>query len=377
MSDVLRPDWAGRLHALRRDLPQGIDAVVVSSLINITYLTGFSGSAGLLVVSPTDAWLIVDGRYDTAVREGIELGRIARVTIARVSQRYDLTLASILARRTYLRVAVEGGHVTLATLGAWERAAAGVTFVSTENLVEHQRLIKDAQEIATFRRAARALSDVARSLNQIVAAGLTERDVAKRIDAALDRAGFSAPAFPTIVASGPNSALPHAHPTLRKLTAGDLVVLDFGGVLDGYCVDLTRMAAIGQVPERGAALYEAVRDAQAAALGAICAGVAGSTVDAAARQVLDSRGLGDFFVHSTGHGLGLEVHEAPRLARPNPSGVGAGEDDHDRLEAGMVCTIEPGAYLEGFGGVRLEDDVLVTAEGADVLTDAPPDLVLV
>jgi Xaa-Pro aminopeptidase len=286
-------------------------------------------------------------------------------------------MASILARRGYRRVAVEGAHVTLATLAAWERAASGVTFVSTENLVEHHRLIKDAQEIATLRRGAKALSDVARALGQIVAPGLAEREVAKRIDSALDRAGFSAPAFPTIVASGPNSALPHAHPTLRKLSSGDLVVLDFGGVLDGYCVDLTRMAAVGQVPERGAALYHAVRDAQAAALAAVRAGVTGSTVDAAARQVLESRGLGDFFVHSTGHGLGLEVHEAPRLARPNPSGVGTGEGDQDRLEAGMVCTIEPGAYLEGFGGVRLEDDVLVTTEGAEVLTDAPADLVLV
>jgi Xaa-Pro aminopeptidase len=186
----------------------------------------------------------------------------------------------------------------------------------------------------------------------------------------MERAGFERPAFETIVASGPNSAYPHARPTDRRLSAGDLVVLDFGGVLDGYCVDLTRMAGIGQIGSASERLYGSVRDAHAAALGAVRAGVPGSDVDAAARQVLESNGLGAAFVHGTGHGLGLEVHEAPRLARATAV---LGE----MLEAGMVCTVEPGAYVEGVGGVRLEDDVVVTNGGSELLTDAPRDLLMV
>ena len=221
-----------------------------------------------------------------------------------------------------------------------------------------------------FRRAGPALAEVARQLGQWVRAGRTEIAVARDIDAGIERAGFSQPAFETIVASGPNSAHPHARPGERRLAAGDLVVLDFGGVLDGYCVDLTRMAGIGQVGSEALALVEGVRAAHGAALETIRAGVTGAEVDRAARQVLDARGLGPAFLHGTGHGLGLEVHEAPRLSR---SAAGAS----DGLAAGMVCTIEPGAYVDGLGGVRLEDDVLVTASGCEVLTEAPRDLLVV
>jgi Xaa-Pro aminopeptidase len=203
-----------------------------------------------------------------------------------------------------------------------------------------------------------------------VAPGRTEREIARDIDRAIEHAGFERPAFETIVASGPNSAYPHARPTDRSLAPGDLVVLDFGGVLDGYCVDLTRMAAVGSISIAARRLYEAVRDAQARAIASIRAGVSGADVDAAARDALEAEGLGSAFVHGTGHGLGLEVHEGPRLSRA-ASGASA------RLDAGMVCTVEPGAYVEGVGGVRLEDDVVVTLGGSELLTDAPRDLVLI
>jgi Xaa-Pro aminopeptidase len=204
-----------------------------------------------------------------------------------------------------------------------------------------------------------------------VGPGRTERQVAADIDAAMMRAGFSRPAFQTIVASGPNSALPHAHPGDRQIRNGDLVVLDFGGVLDGYCGDLTRMAAVGQVQANAQALVNAVRQAQDAALRTVRPGLLASDVDHAAREVLSNLGFGEAFLHATGHGLGLDLHEAPRIGR-------ATEPDRAvRLEAGMVCTIEPGAYVEGLGGARLEDDVVVTADGCEVLTDAPRDLVIV
>lgn len=342
----------------------------MSTPVNLTYLTGFVGSAGLLVATADRPTLVLDGRYSGAAAEAQAAGALAPVQIEKVDPRFDQTLARVLQGRAARHVGFEAAHVTVATLKGWQSAAEDLDWKATERLVESGRVVKDDLEIAVIRRAAILLSDVARELGQLVRPGATERETARQIDLALERAGFEAPAFPTIVATGPNSAHPHAHPTDRRLADGDLVVLDFGGVLDGYCVDLTRAAAVGQVSARARALFAAVHEAQAAAIATVRAGTTGAAVDAAARRVLETRGLADAFLHSTGHGLGLEVHEAPRLA-PERSGPA------EPLLAGMVCTIEPGAYLEGFAGVRLEDDVLVTAEGCVLLTDAPRDLLVV
>jgi Xaa-Pro aminopeptidase len=373
MSDLGRPDWSGRLDALRDDCARmQLDGFVVSAPVNLRYLTGFNGSAGLLLCSRVDHWLITDGRYDQAVRDALAAGQLGPVRAELVERRYDLTLAALVNRLGLHKVGLEAGHATLAVLAAWQQASSdAVEWRPVDGAVERQRVIKDAFEISVLRRGARALSGVARQLGAWVAAGRTERAVARDVDAALERAGFSQPAFPTIVAAGPNSAYPHARPTDRRLETGDLVVLDFGGVLDGYCVDLTRMAAVGRrVEPRARELVDAVREAQDAAMAAVRSGIPGSGVDAAARGVLQARGFGPAFLHGTGHGLGLEVHEAPRLGR-------ADSGSPDVLRAGMVCTIEPGAYLSGFGGARLEDDVLVTADGCEVLTDAPRDLLVV
>jgi Xaa-Pro aminopeptidase len=371
MTSPDRPAQAGRLHDLTAYLDAcALDAIVVSAPMNVTYLTGFSGSAGLFVLTRADAFLIVDGRYVFAAADLLARGAMASVRLEPFAGRYDLTLAALAAREGLKTVGFEAAHVTVATLAAWQRATSGVTWRPTDGVVEARRVVKDAFEIATFRRAAEAISRVARMLGDLVARGLTEQDVASRIDHALLAEGFERPAFPTIVASGPNSALPHARPTPRTLEAGDLVVLDFGGVLDGYCVDLTRMAAIGPITDRAMSLYQGVRDANLAAASVVRPGIAASDVDQAARDVLEARGLGAAFLHATGHGLGLDVHEAPRLGRRDL-------EVPQRLEAGMVFTVEPGAYVEGVGGVRLEDDVLVTARGGEVLTDVPLDLVRV
>jgi Xaa-Pro aminopeptidase len=370
-SDSAVPDWSGRLRGVRDYCArQGLDAYVSSSSHNLAYLCGFNGTAGLLITTPREHHLVVDGRYVAVATDVIEAAGLAEVRVERVERRYDATLAAVLTRLEAARAGFEAEHVTIATLGMWERAAGSIVWQPTERVVEGQRTIKDDFEIGVFRRAARALSDVAREAGAWVRAGRTEIDIARDIDAAIERAGFSAPAFPTIVASGPNSAHPHARPGPRRLAPGDLVLLDFGGILDGYCVDLTRMAVLGQIDPRAAALFDAVRAAQSAAIASVRAGIAASTVDTAARDVLAARGLGDAFLHGTGHGLGLEVHEAPRISR-------ADSGPTDVLEARMVCTIEPGAYLDGLGGVRLEDDVLVTAGGCEVLTDAPRDLQVV
>jgi Xaa-Pro aminopeptidase len=324
----------------------------------------------VLLVEAGRSTLLTDGRYEFSVREGLRAGTLAPVEFARVDGRYDQALTALINARGLRRAGFEAAHVTMALLRAWQRGGPDVDWVATDSRVERLRMVKDADELSILRDAGQRLASVARRLPTIVRRDRTEIEVAKDIESAMLDEGFSGPAFPTIVASGPNSAHPHARPTGRRLTLGDLVVLDFGGVLDGYCVDLTRMAAVGEVPPAAHDLYRAVRDAQAAAVAVVRPGIETSAVDTAARAVLEARGLGNAFLHATGHGLGLEVHEAPRIARPDP-------DVTERLVPGIVFTIEPGAYVEGVGGVRLEDDVLVTAEGSDVLTPAPRDLLVV
>jgi Xaa-Pro aminopeptidase len=237
--------------------------------------------------------------------------------------------------------------------------------VPTERLIEAGRVIKDAAEIARLREAARRLSAVGRELPGFVREGRPERGVAGDIESAIRSAGFERPAFDTIVASGPNSARPHARPGDRTLRAGDGVVLDFGGVYDGYCVDLTRTLYVGVPQPALARIGAAVREAHAAAIAAVRPGARPSEIDAAARNVLAAHGLGEAFGHGTGHGLGLEVHEDPRIGKLTP-----GLPDTP-VAPGMVFTIEPGAYVEGLGGVRIEDDVLVLVDGCEVLTDVP------
>jgi Xaa-Pro aminopeptidase len=231
-------------------------------------------------------------------------------------------------------------------------------------LVERGRIIKDEGEIDVMRQAGRMLSSAAIEALAAVQTGRSEAEVAFEAELALRRAGFTKPAFETIVASGPNSALPHARPGARVLSPGDGVVLDFGGVYDGYCVDLTRTVQLGPASDSFRRIFDAVRAAHAAAIAVVKPGVAASAVDTAAREALAARGLADAFVHGTGHGLGLEVHEEPRVTRP-----GVARDEI--LRPGMIFTVEPGAYLPGVGGVRIEDDVLVTPSGCEVLTAVP------
>lgn len=361
------PNWQARLDALRRRWrAHDATACVVSSLVNVQYLTGLQTSAGMLVQDASETWLLLDGRYTTVARELLSAGTLAPVEIVAVDAGYDEALGGLLDRLATRRILFEPEHASVATLTKWTTRYRA-DWLGPGQLVEPLRVRKDEHELAVLRRAGALLSSVADRLGEWVAAGRAERDVAADIDRALLHAGFTKPAFDTIVASGPNSARPHAFPGHRTLAGGDLVVLDFGGVLDGYCVDLTRMAAVDRVGPEAESLYEAVRLAHAAALGAIRAGVPAVRVDAAARQVLEDKGLGAAFVHGTGHGLGLEVHEAPRVSRLSPP--------EEVLEAGMVCTVEPGAYVPGLGGVRLEDDVVVTETGAELLTTTSRDLI--
>lgn len=356
----------------------GLDALLVSHLPNVRYLTGFAGSSGSGILTADRAILVVDFRYASAARD-LESARDDLLEVVVADRSPEETEAALLRGFGCQRIGIEAASMAVARFNrlsnALARGAASLVdppgacpaLVPTERIVESIRSVKDAMEIATLREGARRLSSVARDLPRLAAAGRTEREIAAAIDAALRTAGFERQAFETIVASGPHSALPHARPTNRTVGASEGVVLDFGGVYDGYCVDLTRTLSAGSQPAFRH-MFAAVAEAHAAALAAIKPGIRASEIDLAAREVLDRHGLGSAFGHGTGHGLGLEVHEEPRVTK-----TGTAHPD-SVIEAGMVFTIEPGAYVPGVGGVRIEDDVLVVDGGAELLTDVPIEL---
>lgn len=343
-----------------------IDALIVRHRPNVRYVTGVEASAATAFVTDADLYSITDFRYAAAVERRLDEVELWDLVTPLVGERPpEHAIASVVAERRLARVGVETAHTTIEQQGRLAAALGSrATLVPVSEVVETARLRKDDCEIALLREAARRLSDVAAGvLSEVLGPGRSEIEVAADVDWRLRRSGFSRPAFDTIVASGPNAAMPHATPTERALADGDAVVLDFGGVYNGYCVDLSRTVLLGSPARELVRMHEAVCEAQEAALAVLRPGVAPDAVDAAARDSLARAGLAETFGHSTGHGLGLEVHEAPRLGRQQPWMTPS-----PALEAGIVCTVEPGAYLAGLGGVRIEDDVLVTANGCELLT---------
>ena len=354
-----------------------VDALIVTSRSNILYLTNFSGSSAIAIVTPESLRFITDFRYVTAV-EGLQQSAEAcpDLDLRVVEGTYDTTLAKLLTSIGLQRVAFEAANVTVSRYNWLTATLAGTAgapqLVPLDQTVEKIRLRKDEYELAMLRESARLLSEVANRVFREVHAGRTEREVARAIDNCILAAGFERSAFDTIVASGPNAALPHAHPGERRLSEHDLVVLDFGGVYRSYCSDLTRTVVLGPASARAREVHAAVLAAHDSAIQAVAPGRSRFDIDAAARDVLAARGLGDAFGHGTGHGLGIDIHEDPRVTRRSGD-AGAGHDD-ELVDAGMVFTIEPGAYLPGWGGVRIEDDVLVTQHGVEVLTSVTTDL---
>jgi Xaa-Pro aminopeptidase len=359
-ADVL----ASRLAAARRRAhTPDHDGLLLSSPVSLRYLFGVPSSAGIAVLGPDVSTVIVDARY----LEAFQAAALPAVEVVEVpvGRTYEAAACGAVAAQGLRRVGVEADTLTIARLGALRGAvAAPVEFVETHGLVAALRAVKDSWELAVFREAGRRLSAVAACILPKVSDGCSEREIAWEIEMALHDAGFDGPAFEPIVASGPNGARPHHRAGDRVIRNGDLVVVDFGGRLDGYAVDMTRTVAVGHIDAERRSWLQAVGEAQRAAIAAAAPGVAPSEVDRAARRALAGRDMAEAFVHSTGHGLGLEVHERPWIA---PRG-----DADGRLEAGMVFTVEPGVYYPGRGGVRIEDDVVVTVAGVECLTSAPP-----
>jgi Xaa-Pro aminopeptidase len=366
-----------RRHARIRESLEtlSLDALIVTPSSNIRYLCNHAGSAGILVITREAVHLLVDFRYHEAVR-ALQASSSAcpDLRVWDVPASYEEALIATLAEIGVTAVGFEAAHVTVGRYEWWRETITGrgldISLRSTERVVEQARQIKDAFEVAALREAAARLDTVMPRVLAAVRAGESERQIAGAIETAMRDAGYERLAFDTIVASGPHAAMPHYRAGTRVLASGDLVVLDFGGVLDGYCCDLTRTVSIGAPSREMRRVYDAVRDAQAAAVAAVKPGLDASAVDTAARDLLRDRGLADAFGHGTGHGLGLDVHEDPRVGKPRA------DLPPVTLAPNMVFTIEPGAYLPGLGGVRIEDDVLVTEDGCELLTHVRRDELL-
>ncbi|MEX2181761.1 MAG: aminopeptidase P family protein [Gemmatimonadaceae bacterium] len=368
MADPPAP-FVSRLTALRASLAASdLDALLVSSLPNIRYLTGFSGSSALVVVTMEQCLLLTDFRYEAQVK--LEVEPAVEVVIERNSlwARLWRELKQHKKLKGVVVVAFETAHVSHQDAARFvEEGAEGAAWSwrPTLNLVEILRESKDATEIAATVEAVRiAEHALGRTLPQ-VRVGMTEMAVAGILEHELRMAGSAGFPFETIIAAGPRSALPHARASAQVIAKGDLLLFDFGAVHAGYCSDITRTFVVGAAPtERQVEVHGVVREANGSASAGVRVGMRGRDADALARHYIQRLGHGDAFGHSLGHGIGLEIHEAPRLAQTSES----------PLPAGAIVTIEPGIYLEGWGGVRIEDDVLLTPDGPRTLTSFPREL---
>lgn len=351
-----------RLAAVRDALARAdLDALLVSSLPNVRYLTGFSGSNALLVITALECVLFTDFRYATQVED--EVSNVVTVRIETISV-WTGVWSALGAMTMVNRVGFESAHLRhrdfqrlLEQGGRWQ-------WRPTSDLVEALRERKDSGEVACIERAVEIAQQALACTLPEIRAGLTETQLAGILEHHLRDHGSEDFPFASIVASGPRSGMPHARTSARALKTGDWVLLDFGAVSGGYCSDITRTVVLGSASDEQREIYAIVREANARASGALRVGMRGMAADAVAREYIDDLGLGEAFGHSLGHGIGLEIHEAPRLARAVEA----------PLVSGAVVTIEPGLYRSGWGGVRIEDDVLVTDVGPRVLTSFPRDL---
>jgi len=364
--DPLPPaDVAGRLPRLRSLVSEaGCDAFLVSKIENVRYLTGFSGSTAMLLVRPDQALVLTDGRYGEQVREELDAhGVDAEVEVGRVPAQHEAMRREL---RGSLRVGLEATAVSWATERDYAALLSSATLVPTRGLVERLRRVKDEGELARIERAADIADIALAQVKHRLLDGISERDLSAELELEMRRRGADGVAFESIVAAGPESAKPHARPSGRMIGEGDLIVIDFGACVEGYRSDMTRTLCIGDPGPRAREIVDAVLAAQRAGVRAVREGARAQDVDQASRSSIEEAGLGAAFLHPTGHGVGLEIHEAPAIAA----------ESADILEAGAVVTVEPGIYLTGLGGARIEDTVLVTADGARPLTKSTKDLTL-
>lgn len=361
--ETFRPmDVAGRTARLVSGFDEAeIDALLVTNLTNIRYLTGFTGSAALLLVAPGAMTFVTDGRYGTQAEAQLATAGVgATIEVAGAGQK-DL-VAGAVHQAKVARLGLEADAVTWSAQRTYEQTwFPDIDLLPTTNLVARLRLLKDDGELDRLTAAA-AIADAALgAVRHRLAEEPTEVEFGLELDGAMRRLGADDVSFETIVASGPNGARPHHRPGRRTISEGDLVVIDFGALLDGYHSDMTRTVMVGEPTATQQRMYDVVIEAQAAGVASVADGVDAKDVDAACRAVIDEAGWGDAFLHSTGHGVGLDIHEDPRVASTSTA----------TLATRCVVTVEPGVYLPEHGGVRIEDTVVVTGDGCRPVTLTP------
>jgi Xaa-Pro aminopeptidase len=337
-----------------------IDALLISAASNVRYLSGFTGDNGLLLVTADSQTLFTDPRFTIQAAEECAC---PVVTVSKTP--LDQAALQAIRKRRWKRIGFEASRISHEMHARLSEALTKrVALKPIGPIVEKLRMIKSEDEILRIRRSVLTNSEAFEKATKYIRPGARENDIAAELEHQMRSLGAEKAAFETIVAMGPRSALPHAQPTARKLGSNELLLIDMGACQDGYMSDMTRVLFIGRPSRRVRSMYNAVLKAQLAAIDAVRPGMTAAHIDRAARSVLESEGMGKTFVHSTGHGLGLEIHEAPRLGRR----------DKTKLEPGMAITIEPGAYVRDFGGIRIEDTVLVTKTGCEVLTPTSKEL---
>ena len=361
-------DYNARQHRLRKRLVElKLDALFVTHLPNIRFLCGFTGSAGVLVLTQAKAAFFTDGRYTEQAR-----AEVCGASI-RVGKRPAFTEAvDWLLRRKVRSLGIEAEHLAVAMQSNLRNLIRKLSKTRalirpTSLLIEKLRMEKEPQELEQIRAAVLLASSIFPDVLKHIRAGIPERTLAAEIEYYCRRAGAEGMSFDTLVASGRRSALPHGVASAEPVAKDGFVILDYGVILGGYCSDMTRTVYVGRIDDRSRSIYAAVVESQQAAVAAVKEGVTVDEVDAAARKVLSRSKLAKYFTHSTGHGLGLEIHELPRVAKGQA----------ERLKTGMVITIEPGVYVPGFGGVRIEDTIAVTAAGCEVLTPTSKELITI
>jgi Xaa-Pro aminopeptidase len=362
---VIPMDVAGRATRLRDRLDAaGCEALLVTRLANIRYLTGFTGSAARLLVLPDELVFVTDGRYrDQAAEQVGAAGVAARIEVSGTAQQAILTAAV----SGIARLGLEADDVTWSAQRSY--ASSGfpdAELVPTQGLVESLRLVKDDGEIARIEEAARIADEALAAVRPRLGERVTEKEFQLELDHTMRVMGADDVSFETIVGSGPNGAKPHARPSSRRIEDGDLVVLDFGALLDGYHSDISRTVCVGEASVTQQRMLDVVAASQAAGVAAVASGASAAEVDRVCRDVIAEAGWADAFVHGTGHGVGLDIHEGPRVAATSTA----------TLAPGHVVTVEPGVYLPEHGGVRIEDTLVVTASGNRRLTNAPKDPLL-
>jgi Xaa-Pro aminopeptidase len=352
-----------RLAAVRRSLESSkLDALLVTHLPHVRYLTGFSGSNGICLITSRHQCFLTDSRYRDQAKEEVTTFRVlvSKETLSRAV----LTARLLTAR---MNVAFESQYVFVDSLLAWRKTFPKVTFVPARGFVERFASVKDESEVRSIRGAAEVSDKVFRKIVALLRPGMSEQDVAARIGFYHRKYGAEGDAFEPIVASGWRGAFPHAKPSAKEIRKGELVTLDFGCRVDGYHSDLTRTVAVGRPTPRAKKIYQVVLDAQTQAVEAARSGITAGALDGVARRCIRNRGFGRYFRHSLGHGLGLQVHEVPRISAMS----------REVLRTGNVITIEPGIYIPGFGGVRIEDDVVIRDGGCEVLNRSTKELLVV